>query len=485
MLGRLKAKYQSLPLIVRASLWFIFCSFMQKGITLLTTPIFTRLMSTAEYGQFSVFNSWYSIVEVFVSLELSKGVYSQGIVKFSEDQKVFSSTFQGLNFALLLFWTIIYWLFRGFFNQLLKLTTVQMLCMLAMIWACAAYALWATEKQTNFNYRSVVIVTLLTSILKPLVGILLVLKAADKVTARIFGLMLVEVIAYSGLCIVQILRGKKLFSKKYWIYAISFNIPLIPHYLSQIVLDTSDRIMIDNLVSSSAAGIYSLAYSVSMIMRLLNTALNQTIKPWLFKRIKSGQTDAIAPVSLVALSVVAVGNLLLIAFAPEAISLFAPPSYYEAIWIVPPVTISVFFLYMYNFFSCFEFYFEEKKFIGIASVAAALLNVGLNAAFIPVFGYIAAAYTTLFCNALYTAVHYCLMKMALRKHMKGIKVYNMRNIAFISILFIAAGFILMALYPYSVLRYSLIAAALVVSFATRKFWFKKFNMIYKTLREVS
>ncbi|MBR6332415.1 MAG: oligosaccharide flippase family protein, partial [Dehalococcoidales bacterium] len=252
MLGRLKAKYQSLPLIVRASLWFIFCSFMQKGITLLTTPIFTRLMSTAEYGQFSVFNSWYSIVEVFVSLELSKGVYSQGIVKFSEDQKVFSSTFQGLNFALLLFWTIIYWLFRGFFNQLLKLTTVQMLCMLAMIWACAAYALWATEKQTNFNYRSVVIVTLLTSILKPLVGILLVLKAADKVTARIFGLMLVEVIAYSGLCIVQILRGKKLFSKKYWIYAISFNIPLIPHYLSQIVLDTSDRIMIDNLVSSSA-----------------------------------------------------------------------------------------------------------------------------------------------------------------------------------------------------------------------------------------
>ena len=396
MLYKFRLKYQGMPRILRASLWFIICSFMQKGISVITTPIFTRLMTTREYGQFDVFNSWYHIVEVFVCLELSKGVYSQGIVKFSEDKKVFSSTFQGLNLALLTIWTIIYLVFQSFFNTLLKLTTLQMLCMLAMIWATASFELWATEKRTDLSYRPLVIVTLITSILKPLIGILLVIRSSDKVTARILGITFVEVIVYSGLCVVQILRGKKLFSKKYWIYALSFNIPLVPHYLSQIVLDSSDRIMIDNLVSSSAAGIYGLAYSVSMIMRLLNTALHQTITPWLYKRIKNRQTEAIAPVSMITLGIVAVGNLILIAFAPEAISIFAPPSYHEAIWVVPPVAISVFYLFMYSYFACFEFYFEEKKYIGVASIAAALLNVGLNAICIPAFGYIAAAYTTLF-----------------------------------------------------------------------------------------
>ena len=474
-----------MPIMVRASLWFFICSFMQKGISVITTPIFTRLMNTEEYGQFNVFQSWYGIVEVFVCLHLSRGVYTQGIVKFSEDKKIFSSSFQGLNIFLLLCWTGIYLIFHDFFNQLFKLSTVQMLCMLLMIWSTAAFEFWATEKRTTLQYRSLVAVTLATSLLKPLVGILLVLKASDKVTARIFGLMLVEVAAYTGLCVIQILRGKKVFSKKYWIYALSFNIPLVPHYLSQIVLESSDRIMIENLVGASAAGIYSLAYHVSMVMRLLNTALNQTINPWIYKRIKENQTEKIAPVSLILLALVAIGNLTLIIFAPEAIAIFAPPIYQEAIWVVPPVAMSVYFLYMYNYFACFEFYFEEKKYIGIATIIAAGLNVGLNAAFIPVFGYIAAAYTTLACNVLYTAAHYCFMRMAVKKHMDGKKVYDLKVLLFLSAGFSLSGFLLMALYPYLLLRYSVIAAAIIILIITRKKWIKKFNDVSLILKERS
>lgn len=474
-----------MPVIVRASLWFVVCSFLQKGISVLTTPIFTRLMDTSEYGQFNVFQSWYGIVEVFVSIELAKGVYSQGIVKYSEDQRLFSSSFQGLNLFLLIVWTLIYFLFRNFFNQLLKLTTVQMLCMLVMIWATAAFELWSTEKRTLLQYRSLVLVTIFTSLLKPLVGILFVLKASDKVTARIFGLMLVEVIAYTGLCVVQIMRGGKIYSKKYWTYALSFNIPLIPHYLSQIVLESSDRIMIESLVSSSAAGIYSLAYQVSMVMRLLNTALNQTIKPWLYKHIKDGKTESIAPVAMMMLCVVAVGNLVLIVFAPEAISVFAPEAFHEAIWVVPPVAMSVYFLYMYNYFACFEFYFEEKKYIGIATIIAAGLNVGLNAAFIPLVGYIAAAYTTLACNILYTAAHYCFMRLALKKYMNGRKVYDLKNMLLLSALFLLSGFALMVLYSYPVLRYSVIAALTAALIVTRKKWIKKAKEISVILKERS
>ena len=58
--------------------------------------------------------------------------------------------------------------------------------------------------------------------------------------------------------------------------------------------------------------------------------------------------------------IIAIVNLLLICFAPEIISLFAPPPYYEAIWIVPPVAMSVFFMFCYDLFAKFAFYYEKN-----------------------------------------------------------------------------------------------------------------------------
>ena len=46
MLTKLKNKYSSLPVQVRASLWFLITNFMQKAISVISTPIFTRLLTT-------------------------------------------------------------------------------------------------------------------------------------------------------------------------------------------------------------------------------------------------------------------------------------------------------------------------------------------------------------------------------------------------------------------------------------------------------
>ena len=44
------SKYRSLSVQAKAALWFTICSFLQKGISFITVPIFTRLMSTEEYA---------------------------------------------------------------------------------------------------------------------------------------------------------------------------------------------------------------------------------------------------------------------------------------------------------------------------------------------------------------------------------------------------------------------------------------------------
>ncbi|MGN1026689.1 MAG: lipopolysaccharide biosynthesis protein, partial [Faecousia sp.] len=456
------------------------CSFLQKGISMLSTPIFTRLLTTSEYGKYSVFNTWLGILSIIIALHLCYGVFTQGLVKFEEDRNVFCSSMQGLSSALILAWTVVYFVFRDFWNHLFSLTTVQMLSMLIMIWATEVFGFWAAEQRVEYKYKALVAITLVVSLAKPLVGILFVVLAEDKVTARILGLVLVELVGYSGLFAIQIKRGKKLYSPKYWKYALAFNIPLLPHYLSQIVLSSADRIMISNMIGNSEAGIYSLAYSLSSIMQLFNSALMQTLSPWIYQKIKANRIKDIESVAYTTLLIIASVNLVLILLAPEAVALFAPKTYREAIYIIPPVAMSVFFMYSYDLFAKFAFYYEKTKLIMTASTIGAALNVFLNLYFIRKFGYIAAGYTTLACYIIYCVAHYNLMNWLCKTYCEGTTPYDTKKILGISVIFLVSGFAFLITYYHPVIRYVIIIIAIFSVFFVRKKLMKIGKMLLAT-----
>ena len=474
---RLINKYKSFPVQVKASFWFLVCSFLQRGISVITTPIFTRLISTEDYGQYGVFNSWLEIIGIFVTLRLYYGVFVQGLVKYEDDRAQFVSSMQGLGFCLSLAWTIIYLCFHNFWNSLFGLTTVHMLAMMLMIWATGAFRYWAAEQRNSFKYRALVAVTIAVSIMKPALGILLVINSDDKVTARILGLAIAECIGYSWTFIYHMSRGKKFYSAKYWKTALMFNIPLIPHYLSQTVLNSADRIMIRNMVGPGEAGIYTLAYSISMIMTIFNQALINTIQPWLYQKIKAKRIQDIAEVVYAVMIGIAAINLALIGFAPEVITIFAPPAYHNAIWVIPPVTMGIYFLFLYHMFAAVEFYFEKTKMIMVASMTGAVLNIFLNYIFIQKFGYYAAGYTTLICYLVYVGAHYLLMIRVCDKELNGQRVYDNRMLLLISGSFMAMGFIFLFTYYNNVARYLLIAVLLMVVIWKRKLIIRKINEI--------
>ena len=468
MLRALIERYKQLPAPVRATGWFACCSFFQRGISMLTTPVFTRLLSKAEYGQFGGFNSWMSILTVFITLNLFAGVFMQGLVKFEAQRERFASAMQGLCTALVTAWLVVYLLFREFWNSLLSLTTVQMLAMLLMIWSSGMYGFWSIKQRIDYRYRGLVLVTALVSVANPLLGMFLVVHAEDKVTARVLGIALVEVLAYSWMFFSQLRKDHTFFSKSIWRYALRFNIPLIPHYLGTSVLSGADRIMIEDMVGAEAAGLYTLAYSVSQIMSIFNAALLQTIEPWLYKRIGAGEIRSIPKVAYPAFAGIGLVNLFMIAFAPEVIQIFAPPAYYDAIWVVPPVAMSVYFMFAYSFFAVFEFYYEKTAYITLATVAGAAANVGLNAVFIRLYGYYAAGYTTLFCYMCYAVFHYVFMCSLCRRQLEISRVYNLKILLSITAVFMGAGFVLLSVYRRPAVRYGLIAGMLVLLFARRK-----------------
>ncbi len=457
-----------IPIQMKASFWFLISAFLQRGIILITTPIFTRLLNTNEYGQFSVFNSWLRILTIFITLNLFAGVYTQGLIKFEKIQKQFSSSLQGLTFTLVVIWTIIYLLFSEFWNGIFSLTTVQMLAMIVCIWTSAIFSFWSTEKRVEVRYKALVFFTIIASIAKPLVGIFFVIYAEDKVTARILSITLVQLVVYTGFFFVQLKKGKQFYSREIWKYVLTFNIPLLPHYLSMSVLNSADRIMIRNMVNESAAGIYSLAYSVSLIMSIFSQAILQTVEPWLYRKINSRQIHDIARITYSSFIIIACVNIVLIAFAPEIIAIFAPAEYYEAIWIVPPVTMSVYFIFSYTFFGVFEFYFEKRKYITIATFSGAILNVILNYLLIDTFGYMVAGYTTLFCYIIFSVFHLYFSKKLCREYLNNMQPYETRIIFFITVIFLTIGFVYLMLYDNTFLRYIFSSLLLLMLFIKRK-----------------
>lgn len=458
----IRNKYLSIPVQARASMWFLICAFLQKGISFITTPIFTRIMTTTEYGQYGEFNSWLSMVSVIVTLNLFSGVYVRGLVAFEKDRHIFTSSLQSLVLCLVFSWTTLYLLFHRIINSITNLTTPQMLLMFLIIWTTSIFNFWSMSQRVDFKYRTLVLVTLIVSIANPIVGILLIHCMEDKVTARILGIAIVELIMYSGLFVSHITRGRVLYSAKYWKHAIGFNLPLIPHYLSTTILNSSDRIMIGRMVNSSTSGIYTLAYSISMIMTMFNSALLQTLEPWLYKKIKAQKIKDIAQIAYPSFIVIAAVNLVLIAVAPEIVRLFAPEAYYDAIWVIPPIASSVYFMFSYTFFAVFEFYYEKTKLVAIATCTGAILNIVLNYIFIGLFGYYAAGYTTLVCFICYSLFHFYMMQKICKEKLNGVVPYDFKVFIGIAILFLCCSAIFMFTYRYPIIRYCLIGLILVV-----------------------
>lgn len=457
MLPQIINRYKRMQAPVKASLWFLICGFLQKGISMLTTPIFTRIMTDTEYGRFTVYNSWLGIAQIVVSLNLAAGVYTRGLVKNEHDQDRFSSSMLGLSTTCILMWTVIYALLHRGINELLDLPTSLVAAMLIDTWAHAAYQFWSNRERVHYRYKRLVALTLSYVILRPLLSILFVLQveAGRQVEARVLATVGVNVLLFSGLYFSISRKGKHFFDKQYWLYALKFNIPLLPHYLSQIVLNQSDRLMINKICGPHETAYYSVAYTIAMVLQILNNSVSATMNPWIYRAIKKGELNRIGSVSYMVLLMIALLNVAVILIAPEILWILAPGNYQVAKWVIPPVTVSVYFMFLYNLFATFEFYFEKTHYVAAATMVGAVLNILLNAWLIPKFGFTAAGYTTLLCYMLYALAHYYFMKKICNEHLARSKVYNAKVILSIGIGLLVVSAMIMALYNTVVIRYML------------------------------
>ena len=479
MINTIKEKWNKIPLTVKVSTSYAICSILQKCLSFITLPLFTRLLTTEQYGQYTIYSSWQGILMIFLTLNLAYGSFQTAMVKFEDRRSEYITSIQGICLLLSLVFLAIYLPFRNLWNQLFELPTLFVLIMVSEIIFKTATQLWMERNRFEFKYKSVVAITLLTSILSPILAFILVSSTDEKGYARILGYASINVIVGLIVFIQNTKRGKKLFNKEFWKYALGFNIPLLAYYLSQVIFNQSDRIMISHMTGTGEAAMYGVAYNLAMILTFVLNAINGSYVPWIYGKIKKGRGIENKQISIVLIILMGLMILCVIWFAPEIILIMAGKKYEAAIYVVAPVAMSLLLLFYCQLFINVEFYYEEKKMLVYGSVGAAVLNIVLNYLLIPVFGFVAAGYTTLASYIVFALSNYYTMRLVLKKRNLPDNMYDYKALLWLFIVFMIVGFVGVALYENLVVRIIVALFVLVLMILNRN----KFIVELKSIKE--
>lgn len=464
----IREKYNELSKPVKASFWFTVCSFIQKGISFITVPIFTRLMSAEQYGAFTLYQSWDSVIIVFATLNLSYQVFNNGLVKYKDDQDGYTASMLGLSNACTTILLVLYLIFQDRINAFTGLSTPLFLLMFLQYYFNQALALWTVKERFFYRYRLLTAITLLSAVVSSALGVVGVAMLDDKVFARVASLALVNAIVGMLVYISILRKSRKFVCLEYWKFVLSLNLPLIPHYLSMTVLASSDRIMIASICGASFTAFYSIAYNVASILNMLISSINSSYIPWFYQKMEEGDDNSISRVSRTLLIVVGAFSLFPALFGPEIVKILGSEGYLEGVWVMPAVSVGVYFTFLYSLFSNYELFYESSRLIMFASISAAALNVTLNFILLPLFGFVAAGYTTLVCYIALALFHYWGMSRV-SKQAPGRRIpFDTGAAIAVSIVLLILSVTVSLLYHNDVVRYAVIACSLIVLVAKHR-----------------
>lgn len=459
-------KYQSMSAPTKSAIWFTICNLFLKGISFITVPIFTRLMSDEEYGILSIYMSYEQLFLIFSTWEIQMGAYQKGIFNYKEDIKVFTKSTQALvNILTCIFFAILF-IFNIYVKRYTDIGVSVLVFLFIYMLVQPAYNCWLIRQRTDYKYISAVVVTILYSlanVIVPMIAIILIGRTANIKFCS--GLIISSVI-----CLFFFIPNSNywvLFKQhckvfRYWKFLLKFEGPLVMHSLSYLVLSQADRIMIGNQVGKAQAAYYSVAYSIANVVSLIQNSINQSLLPWRYQMLEQKEYKKIEKVTNYLLLMISAGVLVFILIAPEIIKLLFEETYYDAVWSIPPISVSVYFMFLYTIFVNIETYYEETKYVMYVSVVCAALNIVLNYICIGIFGYIACGYTTLVSYILFAIGHYYFMQKILKKNCPEGSVVDKKRVIEISIITIMIAMLFTLLYSKVIIRYLIVFAVIVI-----------------------
>lgn len=376
----------------KASFCYLIGNLFNKGLAFLTIPIFTRLLSTTDYGIINTYSSWAGILSMIVGFAMHMSIRN-AFVDYKDGTESYLSTI--IKFTLLssLGFMLILYVVVKIFKINISLSLV-FICLFHSV-ASSIIEDVSCYFMMKYNYIKRTILMILPNLIYVCVAIFLISHILKK--DLYLGKIIPEALTIIIFAIIlSVCYTRKGFNTAYIKHALKISLPLILHGAALNILSNSDRIMITWLADASQSGIYSIVYSFGMITYIITVSLDGIRIPWFMKKMNEKASKEINSVTLDYIRLITYIMCCLIMVSPELLKLLADKAYWEGIKLIPIIIVANFLFFAYNIYSNLEHYYKKSNQITALTILAAVLNLVLNYIFIPKFGYVAAAFTTAF-----------------------------------------------------------------------------------------
>jgi O-antigen/teichoic acid export membrane protein len=189
--------------------------------------------------------------------------------------------------------------------------------------------------------------------------------------------------------------------------------PILIAGLAFIINESADKILIKYLLPKGIAmrelGIYSACYKLSIFMTLFVQAYRFAAEPFFFNQFQNPNAKKIYALMLEVFVLFGLSIFLFVTLYIDTIKLIIPNNlYHEGIIIIPIVLLANVFLGIYYNLSVWYKVTNKTKYAAIISSIGAFSTIIFNMLLLPKYGYIGAAWTTLICYTLMTAISFYL-----------------------------------------------------------------------------
>ena len=391
-------RQERIKLPARASVWYLAVSVITKGVSVLTTPFFTRLLDGEEYGQLALYMTLLGGGSVICSAFNSGSALFNGLRKNDSQKEDYLKATLTVSTASSLFFCLLLFAFSPFLEinrALLLPLTIQLLC-------DGTVAVLLGAKKYYYRYKTVAALSMITAVLPPLISIIILMSGDFGYSVRIYSLLFVSVLAalYALIILLRMRKGEKNnTSQKLIKEVVKFSSPMLPHSVLTAVTNQADKLIITAIMGAAALGKYSVVFSLGIGLQFIVNAIGSALSPWIIRRLEADEGRRIAELlSPMVLGYAALG-LCLIAAAPEALAILAPPEYYEAFPALLPIALSTPLFFLSTVTTVGIVHSGRTSYSLIVSAVSGLSCIILNYTLIGKFGYFGAGLAFLLCQA--------------------------------------------------------------------------------------
>ncbi len=367
-----------------ASAFYLAASFAGKAVSALTTPFFTRILSSEEYGEFAEYISLLGAITLICSVLTSGSTVYKGLRDHGSDRREYLNGILRVYMALSIVICILLFTFSRFLGvkrHLLLPLSVQILC-------DGISALALTNLRFDYKYKEATLITVFSAVMPPVISIPVIMTAGGGYLVRIYSLLFVS-ICTAVYSLIRIWKRSKAKSETIK-YIMRSTLPMLPQGISNALAIQADKLILAAIMGTAALAKYSVVFSLGIAVQFTVTAIGSSLSPWIIRRLDAGEKGQIARLVHPMIIGYFALSLCLIAVGPEAMLILAPENYLDAIAALAPLALSTPFVFI-SFVSTVGIIYSGKSWYTAAiSLGCSLIGVALNFALIGPLGYLGA-----------------------------------------------------------------------------------------------